>query len=51
VTITDPKNLSNWYRCPNSKACPGGIVAAAVRAGLGPRILQPMCLQGFTGQG
>ncbi|CAE7036837.1 unnamed protein product, partial [Symbiodinium sp. CCMP2456] len=22
VTITDPKNLSNWYRCPNSKACP-----------------------------
>ena len=49
--LEDPRNLSRIFRCPNEKACPGGIVSAAESFGQPPETVQAMCASGFEGLG
>ncbi|CAE7731044.1 unnamed protein product, partial [Symbiodinium pilosum] len=51
VDLTNSSNIKNWYRCPNARACPGGIVEAAINNQSELQIVKPMCREGFHGQG
>lgn len=47
----EPVNASEWFRCPNPDACPGGKLEAGHEVNSFAEMTSPMCAEGYEDLG